>query len=156
MMRVRPTSHAADKGVSKLRSACARRHWRSISLSVACLALTLSIAPPARAVSAPLARVSIAEQQLRIAVTQTIQRNYVPAQRVVYPSPAYYNPYLRDSFWVAQTLDDRRFSTYVLGVFAANERADGEPPTWFINAYRYPRYHDDESAALVLIWAWRN
>jgi len=123
---------------------------------VACLVLALSIAPTARAVSAPPARASIAEQQLRVAVAQTMQRNYVPAQRVVYPSPAYYNPYLRDSFWVAQTLDDRRFSTYVLGVFAANERADGEPPTWFINAYRYPQYHDDESAALVLIWAWRN
>jgi len=82
--------------------------------------------------------------------------HYVPLQLAVYPSPAYYNPYLRDSFWVAQTLNNRRFSVYVLDMFAANERADGEPPTSFVNAYRSPQYHDDESAALLLIWAWRN
>jgi len=105
---------------------------------------------------AGMARLSISEQQLRFAVAKTLRRNYVRRQTVVYPSPAYYNPYLRDSFWVALAMDDRRFSTYVLDRFAAHERADGEPPTWFINAYRYPRYHDDESAALMLIWAWRN
>jgi hypothetical protein len=44
----------------------------------------------------------------------------------------------------------------VLQAFADAERADGNPPTLFAAAYQLPRYHDDESAALLLIWAWRN
>ncbi len=90
------------------------------------------------------------------AVAATLQRNYIRPQLVVYPSPAYYNPYLRDSFWAAMTMNDRALSVHAADAFAAAERADGEPPTSFINAYRFPQYHDDESAALVLIWAWRN
>jgi len=134
-----------------------RRLWPVYFASCLCAALALQLAPGAHADTAPrAARDVVPEQQLRVAVAETLRRNFVRSQLVVYPSPAYYNPYLRDSFWVAQALDDRDFSTHVLGVFAANERADGEPPTWFINAYRYPQYHDDESAALVLIWAWRN
>ena len=96
------------------------------------------------------------EQQLQTAVTATLRKNVQLAVPVVYPSPAYYNPYLRDSFWVSQALGDRRFAIRVLAAFAGAERPDGDPPTYFVNAYRFPRYHDDESAALVLIWAWRN
>ncbi len=97
------------------------------------------------------------EQQLRHAVAATLRKNvYWKGIPVVYPSPAYYNPYLRDSFWTAQALGNRRFALQVLATFARAERADGDPPTSFVNAYRLPRYHDDESAALLLIWAWRN
>lgn len=96
------------------------------------------------------------ERDLRLAVAETLGHNFHPRQLVIYPSPAYYNPYLRDSFWSAQALGNRAFSLYALDQFARSERADGEPPTYFINAYRYPRYHNDESASLVLVWAWRN
>jgi len=158
-----------------------RRRRGALCCVTACLLLALVIAPTKRTASTGpihsgeaagaraavgarrgsatgvgVAHLTTSEQQLRFVVATTLRRNYVRRQIVVYPSPAYYNPYLRDSFWVAQTMDDRRFSTYVLDRFAANERADGEPPTWFINAYRYPQYHDDESAALALIWAWHN
>lgn len=102
------------------------------------------------------ARTTGPEQQLRIAAAATLHRNLYPRLPVLYPSPAYYNPYLRDSFWAALSMDDRRFSTRVLATFAAAERADGDPPTLFVHAYSMPRYHDDESAALLLIWAWYN
>ena len=158
-----------------------RRRGRAIRGVMVCLSLALVIVPTTRGAPAPVAHgatgtrsrahggrthssavgtallpVTIPEQQLRLAIAATLQRNYVRPQLVVYPSPAYGNPYLRDSFWVAQTMNNRSFSVYVLDMFAANERADGEPPTWFVSAYRSPQYHDDESAALVLIWAWRN
>lgn len=111
--------------------------------------------PPAPAVATPV-RAADPEQQLYAAVGTALSRNLDSRVPVIYPSPAYYNPYLRDSFWAAQALDDRAFSTRVLAVFARAERADGDPPTLFVNAYRSPQYHDDESAALLLIWAWRN
>jgi hypothetical protein len=96
------------------------------------------------------------EQQLRLAVAATLRLNLHRWPPVVYPSPAYGAPYLRDSFWTAQALGNRRFALDVLATFAAAERADGDPPTVFVHAYRLPHYHDDESAALLLIWAWRN
>jgi hypothetical protein len=96
------------------------------------------------------------ERLLTTAVHDALRRNLQMSVPVVYPSPAYYNPYLRDSFWVAQALANERFSTRVLGFFAHALDARGNPPTYFVNAYRYPHYHDDESAALFLIWAWRN
>ncbi len=102
------------------------------------------------------ARVGDPEQQLRAAVAATLRRNVRRQPPLVFPSPAYGNPFLRDSFWAAQALGDRRFAVSVLNAFAANERADGDPPTWFGYLYTRPVYHDDESAALLLIWAWRN
>lgn len=108
-----------------------------------------TVASPATASADP-------EAELVQAAAAALRRNLYPRLPVLYPSPAYYNPYLRDSFWAALSLRDRRFSTRVLATFAAAERADGDPPTLFVNAYRHPRYHDDESAALLLIWAWYN
>ena len=96
------------------------------------------------------------ESQLRLAAGETLQRNLHLSQLVVYPSPAYYNPYLRDSFWTAQAVGNRRLALSVLDQFVAAERSDGEPPTYFVNAYSRPIYHSDESASLVLVWAWRN
>src|ERR687886_3097003 len=106
----------------------------------------------------PARRLAGAEQQLQTAVAATLRHNVDPRGPVAYPSPAYYNAYLRDSFWTAQALGTRSFAVHVLNVFATHERADGNPPSMFVNAYppRGPRYHDDESAALLLIWAWRN
>ena len=103
-----------------------------------------------------LAPASDPEQQLRRAVTAALRLNLSRWPPVVYPSPAYGTPYLRDSFWTVQALGSRRFALNVLATFANAERADGDPPTMFVHAYRLPRYHDDESAALLLIWAWRN
>jgi hypothetical protein len=91
-----------------------------------------------------------------MAVRAALRLNLSRWPPAVYPSPAYGTPYLRDSFWTVQALGSRRFALDVLATFAAAARADGDPPTMFVRAYRLPRYHDDESAALLLIWAWRN
>lgn len=121
-----------------------------LALAAVPLAVYVGADPPA---TAPYSAV---ERQLQAAAAATLKRNVYTRVPVVYPSPAYYNPYLRDSFWAAQALGDRRFSLRVLGTFAAAERPDGDPPAMFVNAYRHARYYDDESAALLLIWAWRN
>jgi len=94
--------------------------------------------------------------ELRLAVAATLKRNMARWPPVIYPSPAYGAPYLRDSFWTAQALGSKRFSVQVLATFAAAARPDGDPPTYFLNAYHGAQYHEDESAALLLIWAWRN
>src|SRR5918912_790665 len=106
----------------------------------------------------PARRLADPEQQLQMAVAATLRHNVDPRGPAAYPSPAYYNAYLRDSFWTAQALGKRSFAVRVLSAFATHERADGNPPSMFVNVYppRGPRYHDDESAALLLIWAWRN
>src|SRR5205085_9341550 len=106
----------------------------------------------------PARRLADPEQQLQMAVAATLRHNVDPRGPIAYPSPAYFNAYLRDSFWTAQALGNRDFAVRVLSAFATHERADGAPPSMFVNAYppRRPRYHDDESAALLLIWAWRN
>src|SRR2546423_7697620 len=122
------------------------------------LAAPLLLAYPAAAAPVPAPRLAYPEQQLQTAVAATLRHNVDPRGPVAYPSPAYYNAYLRDSFWTAQALGKRSFAVRVLSAFATHERADGNPPSLFVNAYppRGPRYHDDESAALLLIWAWRN
>ncbi len=97
---------------------------------VACLLLALVTIPASRGASPPraygarvargrdgMARapaplpVTIPEQQLSLAIAATLRRNYVRPQLVVYPSPAYSSPYLRDSFWVAQTIDSLQNKT---------------------------------------------
>src|ERR671934_239597 len=102
----------------------------------------------------PARRLAGPEQQLQTAVAATLRHNVDPRRPVAYPSPAYYNTYLRDSFWTAQALGTRSFAVHVLNVFATHERADGNPPSMFVNAYppRGPRYHDDESAGRYGGW----
>lgn len=128
---------------------------RALAVVKTCLFLALAALPAALYALDPMPR-PLVERQLQQATTAVLDRNIYAHGTVLYPSPAYYNPYLRDSFWAAQALGSRRFSISVLNAFAAAERSDGDPPTMFVNAYRYPRYHDDESAALLLIWAYRN
>jgi hypothetical protein len=126
-------------------------------LLVALVAL-LFLAYHMAAAPVPAHHLADPEQQLQTAVAATLRHNVDPRGPAAYPSPAYYNAYLRDSFWTAQALGKRSFAVRVLSAFATHERADGNPPSMFVNAYpaRGPRYHDDESAALLLIWAWRN
>jgi len=104
----------------------------------------------------PAALTAPSERQLLAAIGTALHRNLRYSPPVIYPSNAYSNPYLRDSFWAAQAYGQRAFSVPILDAFAAAERADGDPPTDFNSPYHGPVYRDDESAALLLIWAWRN
>jgi hypothetical protein len=133
-----------------------------VPVGTRCLLVALAALPflayHMAAAPVPAHRLAGPEQQLQTAVATTLRHNVDPRGPVAYPSPAYDNAYLRDSFWTAQALGKRSFAVRVLSAFATHERADGNPPSMFANAYppRGPRYHDDESAALLLIWAWRN
>lgn len=115
---------------------------------------TGSMAP--RGVPAPAIADTSIERLFRQVAHATLLANTRRRVGVIYPSPAYANPYLRDSFWATQALGNRALSVRILDAFAAAERADGEPPTWFTFPYGGPHYADDESASLLLIWAWRN
>lgn len=95
------------------------------------------------------------ELQLETAVSTTLRQNIRYYPLAILPSPAYSSPYLRDSFWATQTYNQRSFSLSILNRFASAERKDGDPPTFFVTPYQHPTYHDDESASLLLIWAYR-
>src|SRR5438270_1659808 len=141
-------------GAAPVRKSCLSVVLAALAfLAYQAVAVPIPVAAPA-----PAQRLAYPEQQLQSAVAATLRHNVDPRGPAAYPSPAYYNAYLRDSFWTAQALGNRDFAVRVLSAFATHERADGNPPGMFVNAYppRGPRYHDDESAALLLIWAWRN
>ncbi len=95
------------------------------------------------------------ELQLQTAVSTTLRQNVRYSPLAILPSPAYSSPYLRDSFWASQAYNQRAFSLSILNRFALAERVDGDPPTFFVTPYQHPSYHDDESASLLLIWAYR-
>lgn len=128
----------------------------SSRIIVVALALLPLLIGMAGASAPPSGQGNDPEVQLRAAAAATFHRNVQLGVPVAYPSPAYYNPYLRDSFWTSEALGDRRFALDVLAKFAGALDQAGDPPTMFVNAYRRPVYHDDESAALLLIWSWRN
>jgi hypothetical protein len=160
--RTTSTRRRGDYKAPAYRHAVRARRSGAVPVTKSCLLVALAALPLLAYRAAPMPgpgpRLAYPEQQLATAVAATLQRNVHLRGPTVYPSPAYANAYLRDSFWTAQALGNRSFALRVLNAFATRERADGDPPTMFVNASppHGPRYYDDESAALLLIWAWRN
>ncbi len=124
-----------------------------VALAVVAGSLLLYPASVSPALAPPSPNVEV---RLASAVAAVLRRNADPQVPVVYPSQAYPYPYLRDSFWLLQAMNDRRLSLHVLDEFVAALSPDGNPPTYFARAYARPSYHQDDSAALVLIWSYLN
>lgn len=141
------------RGIVRRRDQPHARIARYLLLAAVPLLIFISGATP---LSRPHRSPANPEQRLRIAASAALRANVDRKKMAVYPSPAYDTPYLRDSFWALQALGNRRISIHALATFLSRERPDGQPASWIYSGGPHYEYQDDDSAALLLIWAWRN
>ncbi len=98
----------------------------------------------------------ISDKAVKAVSDETLRRNIDPKAPALYPSPSYGGVYLRDTFWATSVVTNASLVLALREQFDRSQLPSGQIPSYFKAWQRNPRYNDDESTMLYVLWMCRD